>query len=151
MTQSFEDILSMPIEDIKAPAAMPAGQYLAIIDGTGTEQAQDEPEKHRWVFRVKLLSALNVDHSELEEALDGRQLSEVPQNFTLWLNPKGLYRSKIFLQNHLDITMKDLRDGIRQAPGHEFIATVTHQPGRDGGIFTQISNTAHVGGAPRAA
>jgi len=75
MPKSFEDILSMPIEDIKAPAAMPAGQYLAIIDGTGTEQAQDEPEKHRWVFRVKLLSALNVDHSELEEALNGRQLS----------------------------------------------------------------------------
>ena len=151
MPQSFEDILSIPIEDIKAPAAMPAGQYLAIIDGAGTEQAQDEPEKHRWVFRVKLLSALSVDHSELEEALNGRILNEVPMRLTHWLSKNGPYRLKIFLQNHLDIHSAGTLGKIAQeAPGREFIATVTHRE-YNGQIYAEITGTAHAGGAPRAA
>ena len=149
MTQSFEDILSMPIEDIKRPAAMPAGQYLAIVNGAPTEEGTEESP--RYIFPVKLVQALQLDQHELAEALNGRTLSEVPMRLTHWLSKNGPYRLKIFLQNHLDIHSSGTLGKIAQeAPGREFIATVTHRE-YNGQIYAEITGTAHVGGAPRAA
>jgi hypothetical protein len=142
---SFAEILNKPAEYIKAPKALPVGQYEARIDGL-PEQQMLGPDKNlpALVFKVKLLRSINADEAAVLEACGDRVLSEMPMNLTMWLSGSGPWQLKVFLQDHLGIeSFASLTEALPQAAGRGFIANVTHKPRRDGGEpFAVISSTA---------
>jgi hypothetical protein len=78
---SFAEILSKPVEYIKAPKALPVGQYEAVVDGP-PKQEQLGPDKNMpaLVFKVKLLRSINANEAEVLEACGDRPLNEMPMN-----------------------------------------------------------------------
>ena len=140
---NFVDILSTPMDDIKPPKTIPVGQYLAILDGPPEQKELGQNESPALVFKVRLLSPIHADEDELHEALNGRMLSEIPITFTQFLNGNGMFRLKIFLQDHLGIGGKgSLGEKVAMSAGREFVANITHRTLPNGGIIANITGTA---------
>jgi hypothetical protein len=143
MTISFANILSQQTNEIEAPKALPAGEYEALIDGQPEQKELGPAKSPALVFNVKLLRSINADEDEVLAACNGRTLSAMPMTLTMWLNGYGPYKLKVFLQDHLGITLDgSLQEGVDQAPGRPFMVTLGHKPSRDGGVFAAITSTA---------
>ena len=123
---AFQDILSMPLDDIKPPKPLPIGEYLGLIDGVPEITQRGKNNNHCVVFPIRLAQPVRVDPGALTEALDGKSLSDVKLNHTLWLTPDSVHRMKAFLVDHLGIEAKNLQEAIGQAPGKQLMVSIGH-------------------------
>jgi hypothetical protein len=126
---SFEDILSMPIADIKPPKPLPAGEYLALIESHEvTEKGKNK--NHCVIFSIRPTQALNQDptfQQDLIDALEGKNLRDRKLSHTLWLTPDAAYRLRIFLIDHLGLEdVSNLKHALSMVSGKELIVTIGH-------------------------
>ena len=148
MNANFAEILSMQLDDIKPLKPLPPGSYLAVISNDPpphTEQ-RGKNNNHCIVFKIKLMQALDQSPSfqdQLYDALDGKSLSDVPINHTLWLTNDSMYRVKIFFEDHLGIRGMGIGDALANAVGKQLIVVIGHYE-RDGQIRMEIKSTAKV-------
>ena len=80
---NFQDILNKPIDDIKAPSALPTGTYLCLIDGQPEHGPVGKKETPAAIFNFKPMQAMtDVDPQLLQTALDGSSLADKKIRFT---------------------------------------------------------------------
>jgi hypothetical protein len=126
---NFTDILNQDFDTMKPPKPLPPGEYLAIIADQPEITQRGKNNNHCVVFPIKLVQALDQSpkfQSEIAEALDGKSLSDIRLQNTLWLTPDAAYRLKAFLQDHLGIDAKNASEAIAQSPGKQLIVTIGH-------------------------
>jgi hypothetical protein len=123
---TFQDILSMPMDDIKPPKPLPIGEYIGLIDGSPEVTQRGKNNNHCVVFPIRLAQPVRVDQLALTEALDGKALTDVKLNYTLWLTPDSVHRLKSFLVDHLGIEAGNLNEAISQAPGKQLMVSIGH-------------------------
>jgi hypothetical protein len=129
MSRSFEDILSLPVEEVKVPIPLPPGQYLSKIDGQPNITQKGKKNTDCVIFPVQLVQALDQSpafQQSLADALNGKMLTQVRLDHTLWVTPDAAFRLKIFLLDVLGIEAKTLREAIAYAPGKQLIVTIGH-------------------------
>jgi hypothetical protein len=129
MSPSFENILSMPVAEVKVPVPLPPGQYLAMIDGQPAFAQKGKNKTDCVVFPVQLLQALDQSpafQQSLVDVLKGKLLTQVSLDYTLWVTPDAAFRLKTFLLDHLGIEAGTLKEAIAYAPGKQLIVTIGH-------------------------
>lgn len=144
---SFQEILSKPMAEIKPPKPLPVGTYTCIVDGV--PEIKQVGKEQNWAAILKLKPVApgpDVDQVALVEALDGKALTEVSIQNTLWLTEKAAFRAKQFIENcGIDITTKSLGEGINELPGKQIMVTLSHRPSEDGKtMYNEIKSTAAV-------
>jgi hypothetical protein len=149
VSQLFKEILNMPVQEVKVPTPLPAGQYLAVIVGQPVLTQKGKKNTDCVIFPVQMLQALDQSpafQQSLVDALKGKMLTEVRLDYTLWVTPDAAFRLKIFLLDHLGIEAGTLREAIAYAPGKQFIATISHytttRDGEDPRIGMEIKSTS---------
>lgn len=145
---NFSAILDKPVTEVVRPKPIPVGTYTCIVDGvpkfdkTKNENATDTVE-----FTLKPVSAgPDVDQTGLQEALNGKTLSDIKLRANFFITEAAVYRLDSFLFEHLGIDFGTSRkEAISQAPGRQVLATVIHAASKDGqAIYANIGGTARV-------
>ena len=141
---AFADILSTRLDDIKPPKNVPMGEYIGIVDAL--HEVQERAGAEIVTFPIRLARPINVDPTELAEALNGRQLSDVRVNLDFWrpTEPAGKFRLKQFLHDHLGIEAPSLGEALAQVQGRQLLVSITHRMSKEPGderTFLQIKST----------
>jgi hypothetical protein len=142
---SFQDILS-ETAIAEPPAALPVGEYLAIVDGPAEITEVGKNNYKAAIFNMKPIQAQStVDQSALLEALNGSSLQDKKIRYTMWLTPDARWRLDAFL-GHLGVKEGISRgERIAEAMGKQVLITVGHRTGNDGKqVFADIKSTAKV-------
>jgi hypothetical protein len=142
---SFADILNVPVNSANPPKPLPPGEYLGVINGVPEPAKRGPKETECVLFSVKLARPINVDQQALNEALDGKSLSDVKLTHTVWITPDSVWRLKQFLVDHLGITVTDtttFSEALAYAPGKELKVIISHYASKvDGRIGMEIKST----------
>lgn len=141
---SFMDILDRPATEIKAPEALPAGPYHAMVDGAPESGKSSKKQTDFLKFKFKILKALEgVDQAKaLEQQVVGKTVTQ-----DYYIVDSSAWRLKELLTDHLGIdpTNKSLREMLAEAPGQQLIVKIRHDISDDGKrTFHKIDSTAHV-------
>jgi hypothetical protein len=151
MPRSFEDILSLPVEEVKVPIPLPPGQYLAMV-GDHEVTKKGKKETPCVVLKVQLMQALDQTpafQQSLVDVLNGKPLMDVPISYTLWLTSDAAFRLKIFLLDHLGIEAGTLKEALAYSRGKQFVATIAQYPitrdGEDPRVGMEIKSTSKAG------
>src|SRR5262249_40174387 len=102
--RAFSEILSMTLEEIETPKALPIGTYLCIVKGQ-PEITQIGPNKTNCViFNLEPVQAgTDVDQSQLREVLNGEALLDRKIVHRMFVTDKSKHRIKKFLADDLGI------------------------------------------------
>ena len=141
---NFSDILNKPIDDIKAPSALPTGTYLCLIDGQPELGPVGKKETPAAIFNFKPMQAMtDVDPQLLQTALDGSSLADKKIRFTLWLTDDAAHRAKTFLIEHLGIPKASLGEMFPQAMGRQVLVSIGHRTdGNPPQVYMDVKATA---------
>lgn len=144
---SFQDILNTTASDIKPPKALPAGDYICVVDGQPEITKIGQKQTNAVIFSLKPMQAKeSVNKDLLIEALDGKALQDKKIRHTVFVTPDSKYRIKQFLVDHLGLD-KDTAIGqlIPQAMGRQVVVNVGHKASEDGTtVYQEVKATAHV-------
>jgi|SRR6516162_1100558 len=148
---SFQDILQVPMEQIKSPDPLPPADYLGLIINPPEVTQKGKNNTDCVIFSVKLAQCLSPDpnvQTAVGKALDGKPLSDVKLNYLMWATPDSAYRIKQFLQNTLQITgAANLSEALSMVPGRQLVVSLGHynankdKPGEDPQIAMEIKAT----------
>ncbi|HEX4919752.1 MAG TPA: hypothetical protein VFV92_03330 [Candidatus Bathyarchaeia archaeon] len=143
---TFQDILNKPIDDIKAPVALPMGTYLGIIDGQPEQTKIGKNETPAIIFQIKPVQAgKDVDQTALLETLNGSALQDKKIRHTMFVTPDSAYRLKEFLVEHLGIDAKPIIQMLPEAMGKQVFVTLGHKASDDGKqVYNVVKGTAKV-------
>lgn len=143
---SFQEILDMPIDEIKDPVALPPGTYLCLVDGQPEFEKIGKNQTDCVVFSLKPLQAgPEVDQRLLDEALDGSQLQDKKIRHRVFLTWESKHRLKKFLINDLGLEGTNFRQLIPEAMGRQVWAKIVNTPSQDGStLYANVSSTAKV-------
>lgn len=141
---NFQDILNKPIDDIKAPSALPTGTYLCIIDGPAEIGPIGKKETPAAVINFKPVQPqADVDQQLLQTALDGSSLTDKKIRFTLWLTDDSAYRAKQFLIDHLAIPKDSLGVMLSNVQGKQVLVNIGHRTdGNPPQVYMDVRSTA---------
>ena len=143
---SFQDILQMPIDEIKEPTALPTGTYLTIVDGQPEFAKVGQNQTDCVVFNLKPLEPMqDVDRKLLAESLNGAPLSDKKIRHRLFVTNESKHRLKRFLVAHLGLEGTNFAQMIPEAMGHQVYAKISHQSSQDGTtVYQNVASTAKV-------
>lgn len=141
---NFQDILNKPIDDIKAPQALPTGTYLCIVDGQPELGPVGKKETPAAIFNFKPVQPQDdVDPQLLANALDGSSLTDKKIRYTVWLTEDSAFRAKQFLKDHLGINGASLSEMFPQAMGKQVLVNIGHRTdGNPPQIYMDVKSTA---------
>lgn len=145
---SFADILNQPVTEVVRPKPIPVGTYTCVVDGPPKFDRTKSADPTEVIeFSLKPLQAgADVDQASLQEALNGKSLSDVKLRLTFYGTEAAIYRLDAFLLEHLGVEPGAQRkELIAQAPGRQVLATVVHAASKDGqAIYANVGGTARV-------
>src|SRR6516162_8046687 len=141
---SFQDILDMPIEDIKEPKALPPGTYTCIVDGQPEYAKVGQNQTECVNFNLKPLQAgSDVDANLLREVLDGANLQDKKIRHRIFLTDDSKHRAKKFLLNDLGLPPSSIRQMVQEAMGKQVLVKLVHQASQDGTtVYHTVNSTA---------
>lgn len=143
---NFASILDMPAAEIKRPAAMPVGSYVAVVQGLprfdkSTKKGTDYAE-----FTLKFLQAGEDVDAEALAAIGG--LADKSIKHTFYLTEKSAYRLTEFLTEDLQIEndgSKTVRELVDESPSRQCVVVIKHVASEDGkSVYANIASTAAV-------
>lgn len=143
---SFQEILDMPADEIRAPQALPTGTYLGIIEGQPEFTKVGQKQTDAIDFNIKPLQAqADVDAKQLAESLDGTALSDKKIRYRVFVTNDSKHRLLKFLRDDLGIPVTNFRQMIPEAMGKQIIVKLSHQASADGTmVYHQVQSTAKV-------
>ena len=147
MERSFTEILSMSLQEIKSPKALPVGTYLSIIDGQPNITQAGLNKTDCVIFNLKPIQAQDdVDQKQLAEVLNGEALQDRRIRHTMFVTDKSKHRIKKFLVDHLGIDeTHSLRQSIDEAMGRQVLVKLTHESSKNGdAVYENVASTAKV-------
>jgi hypothetical protein len=147
LERSFEEILTMQLEEIKPPQALPVGTYLCIVDGQPEITRLGENQTDCVVFNLKVAQAQSdVDQNQLAEVLNGDALLDRKITHRMFVTDRSKHRIKKFLADDLGIDpTNSLRKSIMEAAGKQVLVKLTHKHAQDGQtIYENVLSTAKV-------
>lgn len=139
---SFEEILTMPVSEIKAPQAFPVGTYHCIIDGASEFGKSSQKGTDFAKIKFKILSPMkDVD---AQAAAEMQVVGKIITN-DYYLTDTAAYRLKEMLTDHLGLEGDNLKELLALAPGRQVLVTLRHEASQDGKrVFHRVNSTAHV-------
>ena len=147
LERSFEEILTMQLEEIKPPQALPVGTYLCIVDGLPEITQLGANNTDCVVFNLKVVQAQSdVDQRQLAEVTNGGALQDRKITHRMFVTDRSKHRIKKILADDLGIDpTNSLRRSIEEAPGRQVYVKLTHQTAQDGEtIYENVLSTAKV-------
>ena len=116
----FASLLDVNIDDIKAPKALPAGTYHAIISSYKFDKTKPkdgkEPTNTLHIELALQEAGPDIDHSDLE----GIDITKRRASFDFYLTEDALYRVKKFLESlgiaRTGVSLSELIPEIVQLP-----------------------------------
>lgn len=145
---NFSSILDQPVTEVVRPKPIPVGTYTCIVDGVPKFDKTKSADPTDVVeFTLKPVQAgPDVDQTALQEALNGKTLSDVKLRANFFITEAAVYRLDSFLFEHLGIDFGTSRkEAIASAPSRQVLATVVHAASKDGqAIYANVGSTARV-------
>ena len=145
---SFEQLLKTPLEDFKAPQALPPGTYLCIVDGQPEFVEVGQKQTKAVNFMLKPISpGPDVDERQLKEILDGEPLQDKKIRHRLFMTKDSMHRLGKFLNNDLGIAFngRSAEELIPESMGKQVYAKIAHTASQDGTqIYMNVTSTAKV-------
>lgn len=143
---SFQEILNKPAASVEKPKPYPVGTYICLVDG---------PFKDREVNQQPvidfMLKPLQPKEDVDQAALAGMGGLGRPIRHTIFLMSQDGqptdYNLLRFLEDHLGIEKGDktLSQMAAEAPGKQVLATLKHNPSKDGTeMYANVAATAKV-------
>lgn len=142
---NFGSILDSNPEETKAPALLPVGTYLTVIQGLPRQDKSTLKKTEFLEFSHKILSAMDdVDTDQLAEI--GPIVDLKPVKNTFYLTEDAMFMLKDFLTLSCKIEMQDTyRPMIEQTPGMQVLIKIKHTPSQDGTrMYANVASTAPV-------
>src|SRR5258706_4382755 len=142
---NFSSILDMPFTEWKFPK-LPVGSYVGIVKGMPRYDKSTKKQTPFVEFQIQLTEAMDdVDSDELE-AFGPFGDKTIPITF-YYETEGGANRLSAFLDNcGLEITGRQPREVIEEAPGRTIVVEIKHEPSQDGqSIYARIDGTAKYG------
>jgi hypothetical protein len=139
---SFEEILNMPVSEIKPPQAYPVGTYHCLIDGPAEPGKSSQKQTDFLRFKFKVLSPMkDVDAAAAAEM---QVVGKIITN-DYYIVDAAAYRLKEMLIDHLGLEGDNLKELVGQAPGRQILVKLRHEASQDGKrVFHRVDSTAHV-------
>jgi hypothetical protein len=142
---SFQELLHKPIEEIKDPVPLSIGKYHCIVDGQPNYAKAGAKETDCVDFNLKPIRALDVDPSQLAQALNGEALSDKRIRHRLFITPDSVHRLKRFLLNDLGLAPTTISQMVSEAWGKEVIVKITHQHSKNSDtVYMNVESTEKV-------
>lgn len=145
---SFEEILSKPTSEIKAPQPFPAGHYHCMIEGLPEHGQSAKKQTDYLRFKYKIIQAQeDVDaRAVVEQQVVGKHLT---QDFYVTDNDVTQHILREFLENTVGIDNPEGKMGIKEmlplSQNQQIIVEVKHEMSQDGKrIYHRVNSTAHV-------
>lgn len=122
MSVNFNDLVSMNLDDIKVPPALPEGTFHGVI--TSFELGDNNRNKTPYVrFSLKLQSAGDdIDSKDME----GIDLATRKLSTDFYLTPEAQWRLKEFMES-LGITGMTLNEAFPETIGQNVLIYVTQR------------------------
>ncbi len=146
---SFEEILSKPPSQIKAPQAFPVGTYHTIVEGPPTPGKSSQKQTDFLQFKFKILSPMqDVD---AQQAAETQVVGKVIQT-DFYITDNAAWRLTEFLIDHLGLAAfngkgeeKSTKELLSEAPGQQVLVKLKHELSQDGKrVYHRVDSTAHV-------
>lgn len=139
---SFEEILNMPVSEIKTPQAFPVGTYHCLIDGPAEFGKSSQKGTDYARLKFKILSPMkDVDAQAAAEMQVVGKL--IPNDY--YLTDTASYRLKEMLIEHAGLEGDNLKELLSLAPGRQVLVKLRHEASQDGKrVFHRVDSTAHV-------
>jgi len=94
----FSSLLSKPTDEIKKPKPLPEGTYQVLCTKyefreANTPNDKENPKKPVVTLSLRYQEAMeDVDEADLDDALQGEDITQKSTNYDLWLTPDAQYR-----------------------------------------------------------
>lgn len=142
---NFTDVLDQPLGEVERPKPVPAGSYLAVIQGQpnyGEVNGKDGPTKIV-DLTAKLLQP--QEDVNMQELADMGGLGDKSVRIRFFLTQNAAFRLDDFLWEHLGIEKgngKTLRMALSETTGRQVGLKIKHTPSTDGkSIFSNVDST----------
>lgn len=143
---SFSSILDKAPADVKAPEALPVGEYLCTVQGMPRYDKSTKKLTEFAEYTLIINQPMDsVDTDDLK-AIEGGVVGK-PIKATYYLTETALYRLKEFFEHcGLDVEgAESLRELMDQPNGCQVIASIKHEASDDGKrTFSRLAGTAPV-------
>lgn len=150
---NFGSILDKPASEAERPPSIPAGTYLAVVQGLPRFDKSTKKQTDYIEYNIKLLKPFENNDGETDVDLDEVKamggVKDKEMKLTFYITEKSEYRHKEFLEDDLSLNIGDKshREASQDAAGVQLLVFVSQKPREDGkGMFSEISKTAPVGG-----
>lgn len=151
-TPNFGSILDRPASDFERPVPLPAGTYLAVIQGLPRRDKSTKKQTDYIEYNVKFLKPFENDDGETDVDLDELKTmggcKDKEMKLTFYITEKAGYRHSEFLADDIGIELegKSQWEAAQEAAGQQLLVFVKQVPREDGkGMFSEIAKTAPVG------
>ena len=143
---NFGALLDTPPSETERPKPMPAGTYVAMVQGLPRMDKSAKKQTEFVEFTLKLLSAgEDVDAEELA-AMGGIANKTIKDIY--YLTDASLWRLKDFLTNcGIDVdNISSYRVALEETAGQQIGVVIKHEASQDGqSIFARVARTLAVG------
>jgi len=150
---AFTPILDRPVSATERPKPLPPGQYAFVVQSY-REDKSTKKQTEFIEFTCKCLGPLNeasvdqeaLDHWASSKSGEKKKLTDVTMKVTFYLTENSIYRLQDFLE-HLGFEVSEgnasFKQMIAEAPGCQFVGTVTHESSKDGQMtYANVTSTA---------
>jgi Protein of unknown function (DUF669) len=144
---SFEEILSKPTSEIKAPQPFPPGHYTCIVDGLPEhgQSSQKQTDYLRFKYRIVGLGDDVDARAATELQVMGKILT---QDHYITDNEVTQHMFREFLEQTLGIEnpegTRSIKEMIPEVPNRQLVVELKHEPSRDGKrTYHRVNSTAH--------
>lgn len=143
---TFDELMSKPADEIKAPPSLPVGTYLAGIIGIPENVKSTQKQTDGVAFKYKFYQAReDVDREALAAVLaeSGQNLNDCEMTDTFWVTERSAFMLKNFLVDMLEIPETTMRQMLAEVPGKQLLIHIRHRPRQDGsGLYAEIDSRA---------
>lgn len=133
----FRELLSMNMDDIHAPVALPPGTYYATIKDYSFDKS---PNKGTNYVRFNLVN-IRPGEDVNRDALNGINLAERILSRDFYVTPDAVYRIKDMIASlGIKTEGRSLQSTIPETPGSKVVISVTNTTSRKDGktIYTNV-------------
>lgn len=139
---SFEEILTKPASEIKAPDALPVGTYHCIVEGPPEQGKSSQKGTDYLEFKFKIMSPM--DDVNAAEAAEQQVVGKIIRQ-QYYITDGASWRIVEFLRDSLGIPETNIKEMMMQAPNKSVLVKLRHEASPDGKRrFHRVESTAHV-------
>ena len=139
---SFEEILKMPVSEIRPPQAFPPGTYHCIIDGVPERGKSSQKGTDYLRFKFKIMRAMS--DVDAKAAAELQVVGKIITN-DYYVTDAAEYRLGEMLRDHLGLEGPNIEQLASMAPNQQILVKLKNEASPDGKrVFHRVDSTAHV-------